>query len=456
MANVLFKRGLQQSLPREGYAVDGVFYLTTDTHRLYVGQDTNPVLLNQTVNFVNSVSELEEKAALWKREGSEAAHAQDLYYILPNGGGENTHGGNILAVWCKDANNQYAWVQINPDHNTFLTDAQILVSAINNGANVKTTMTMSNGDSLPVDFNVKGSGNTIDIDVDADQNIVVKGDTYTLSRPTTGEIKLTSALGQDASSVKIVSGDNVTIADGTAAGDIKISAKDTVNTEASLTLDAAGKLTMQVTDSNADVVTASTDAITMKYGATGSLSAPIGGTLEVYSRSEVDEKFKDLNGLTYVGTVGDNGQYLMGNDYKVYNGSTAIDVHNGDMFLVAGSDVAYAADAKANTGDILIATGTETNGVLSSITWTFIPAGDDAKLDTTYNFDGNAAENSMTIRSISSLEGEQGVVGKIAFTAGEATAISSQVSGNTTDKNEILKMAGKPVEPTLEEIGLQR
>jgi hypothetical protein len=42
--NVLFKRGKQQNLPST--ALDGVFYLTTDTHRLYVGQDNVPVLLN--------------------------------------------------------------------------------------------------------------------------------------------------------------------------------------------------------------------------------------------------------------------------------------------------------------------------------------------------------------------------------------------------------------------------
>jgi hypothetical protein len=36
MANVAFKRGLSANLPI-GNAVDGVFYLTTDTNRLYVG-----------------------------------------------------------------------------------------------------------------------------------------------------------------------------------------------------------------------------------------------------------------------------------------------------------------------------------------------------------------------------------------------------------------------------------
>ena len=37
MANVIFKRGLQSNLPAAGSVEDGVFYLTTDTNRLYVG-----------------------------------------------------------------------------------------------------------------------------------------------------------------------------------------------------------------------------------------------------------------------------------------------------------------------------------------------------------------------------------------------------------------------------------
>jgi hypothetical protein len=177
----------------------------------------------------------------------------------------------------------------------------------------------------------------------------------------------------------------------------------------------------------------------MKYGAAGNLTAPIGGTLNVYSKSDIDGMFKDLNGLTYVGTVGANGAYTMGSDFKVYNGQTALDVHNGDMFLVAG-DIKYGTDANAHTGDLLIATGTETNGVLSAITWTYVPSGDDAKLDTTYDFDGDAASNSMTFRAISSLDGDQGVAGKISFKAGTAATVSSTVSGNTTDKNELLEV----------------
>ena len=438
--NVLFKRGLQSALPST--VIDGAFYLTTDTHRLYVGQGTTPVLLNQTVQFVNSIAELTAKSADWTTEELKKAHEHDLYYVLPGAGdASNTQGGNILAVWCYDkTEKKYAWVQINPDHNTFVTDMKQYVSAVNNVATVRTTLTQNDGEAAKaVQFTVTGSGNTIDVN-GADGNITLKGDTYTLSRPTNGEIKLSSALGQAASSVKLVAGANVTIENNASnANQIDISAHDTVNESAVLSLDANGKLTVKVNDSDGSNVTASTENITMKYGSAGNLSAPIGGTLNVYSKADIDGMFKDLNGLTYVGTVGSNGTYTMGTDFKVYNGSTAINVHNGDMFLVAG-DVKYGTDANAHKGDLLIATGTETNGVLSSITWTYVPSGDDAKLDTTYDFDGDAASNSMTFRAVSSLDGDQGVVGKISFKAGTASTVSSVVSGTTADKNEQLEV----------------
>ena len=252
MANVLFKRGLQQALPTT--AVDGVFYLTTDTHRLYVGQGTEPVLLNQTVQFVKSVNDLSTISAAWNTDALKKAHLQDLYYVLPGGGnGTNTHNGNILAVWCQDPKtNEYAWVQINPDHNTFVTDMKQYVSATNNVATVRTTLTQNDGnDAKAVQFTVTGSGSTIDVK-GADGNITLTGDTYTLGRTsTTGEFKLTSALGQAASSVKLVGGENVTITnDANNTNQINIAAHDTTNTGAVLSLDATtGKLTVKVNDS---------------------------------------------------------------------------------------------------------------------------------------------------------------------------------------------------------------
>ena len=47
---LLFKKGLQSDLDKVTSSVNGAFYLTTDTNRLYIGNGSDkPKLLNQTV-----------------------------------------------------------------------------------------------------------------------------------------------------------------------------------------------------------------------------------------------------------------------------------------------------------------------------------------------------------------------------------------------------------------------
>lgn len=106
MANVLFKRGRQANLPKSDI-IDGAFYLTTDTNRLYVGNNTELVELNKSITVVQSVSDL-------PKTGVEVGQ---FYYIA----GENKHAGasdnngNILAVVTSIVNGNPQWTQVNPD-----------------------------------------------------------------------------------------------------------------------------------------------------------------------------------------------------------------------------------------------------------------------------------------------------------------------------------------------------
>jgi hypothetical protein len=84
---------------------DGVFYLTTDTNRLYVGQPvsgSNTVerkLLNQTVQIIGSLTELTTMANNWTNKD---AHINDFYYITDD---------NVLAVYTGvDKNKNGGWV----------------------------------------------------------------------------------------------------------------------------------------------------------------------------------------------------------------------------------------------------------------------------------------------------------------------------------------------------------
>lgn len=94
MANVLFKRGLSKNLSLETYqAQDGVFYLTTDTNRMYVGNGTKLAEINRYVKTVANKSAL---ASVNPQPG-------DFVYIIE---------GNMLAVYLETAEGN-DWVQVN-------------------------------------------------------------------------------------------------------------------------------------------------------------------------------------------------------------------------------------------------------------------------------------------------------------------------------------------------------
>ena len=95
MANVSFKRGLSTALSNVAVE-DGVFYLTTDTNRLYVGQGSNLAELNQSVTTYATWKDMEENAP--KQKGQ-------FYYAIKE---------NVLACYLPELNK---WQQINPDHN---------------------------------------------------------------------------------------------------------------------------------------------------------------------------------------------------------------------------------------------------------------------------------------------------------------------------------------------------
>ena len=113
MANVIFKRGNQANLPAVNAAQDGVFYLTEDTGRLYVGQGTKLVELNKSITVVNSVNELPQSGV----------QVGQFYYIAGTNIHEDTSAGgsngNILAVVtsCDSDGTNPHWTQVNPDTN---------------------------------------------------------------------------------------------------------------------------------------------------------------------------------------------------------------------------------------------------------------------------------------------------------------------------------------------------
>ena len=112
-----FLSGTQNNLNgliSSGTAVEGAFYLTTDTHRLYIGRaitkdgntsvtKTIPIPVNEGITTVTSLEEL----------NSINANVGEFYYIS----GTQEHPLNILAVRAKSGSGSGAnyWVQLNND-----------------------------------------------------------------------------------------------------------------------------------------------------------------------------------------------------------------------------------------------------------------------------------------------------------------------------------------------------
>ena len=106
------ERGQENSL--RGHAVEGAFYLTTDTHRLYIGRKVtsipSPNPYNIKINDIypeeisSGIATVEDTAELAQIQTGGAAHDGDFYYIK---------GSNVLAVYEEDEQGGGHWQQVN-------------------------------------------------------------------------------------------------------------------------------------------------------------------------------------------------------------------------------------------------------------------------------------------------------------------------------------------------------
>lgn len=420
---VKFKLGTQASLntlkaSQKGWEV-GTFYLTSDSSRLYIGQADELALLNKSVEIYKNLNALKAKGKSF--EG-------DIAYCADE---------NVLAYYNGDT-----WNQINPDDNTILTALTQVVSSVDKGVKITTGGTNSDAGKTitAADVTITGAKGA-QVAMANNKALTITGDTYALNvqehSGTTNDIDLVldSAL-QDDSTVHIKGGDNVTVTKIADSNGIQITAKDTKLNDISLGLGDNGELQVGASDTgNTNVLKKQKLGyfVDGSYYGIGSDTKQV--DLPVYSKDEVDNLIKKLDGMTYRGTIGTSGTtFTMDASFNVLKGGTATEIHIGDMFLVQGGSLTYVTGKTAKTGDMLIATAkdgkSETNGVLAigDVEWTYIPAGDDADIDTTYIFKASGTTDSMTITSSNG----GGTVGKIAFTEGDGIVIESTDNGGTS------------------------
>ena len=456
MANIAFKRGLAANLPSS--AADGVFYLTTDSHRLYVGQGTSLVELNRYILEVADTSALPT-----------APHEGDFVWVK---------SGNMLLV-CTDPINTTSikrWTQINPpDTNDTIQVSSISTPTVSSSAdggitvsfNLNQTKTDIKGSAtqlaaIPVSFTISAAdlatANEVAVDLDvasldggakvttggagadskggylglkpgtnvtmsvsgSDVTFNAKDTTYTLAAAG-NKVTLTNSVGTpqnltlaDDDVVTLTSaGNTITAAHalynpakGTSSATDKTPShggkfkvidsistnasghitgytekeitlpedSNTTNSSATISAETDGSLKMSVTDSKGTTINATAAA---PDGATGPLFYTVNGNkvynqgnIEFYTKSEIDNKFYDVNAMVFKGSVGDTSA---GADVATLPTSG---VQRGWTYKVhtAGSYGGHSCDV----GDLLIATGTETAGVITSgLTWSYIPSGDD-------------------------------------------------------------------------------
>ena len=388
---VMFKLGLQAKIPADGKAVNGTFYLTSDTHRLYIGQGNNAVPINAGVTFCDNFAELTTATT-----GETEQNLAGRMFFLKN--------DNIL---CVRSNN--TWVQINSD--TKLDSAQAEVAKILNtddgkGACVTIQVQDTIGTNVKAPFNIKPKTDNVKVYAGEDGKTVEigvsDGATYDL---TSAEIKKKNENDPESQEVTVegaslvLTGSNSTIdkVNIHGAGSVRISntTDGILATGTEYTLD---NVTTSAQDKGFNVAVSinnggsknNTFFPQIKYGATPQTvdfikdttvdSAGKTGiaTLDVYTKGEVDSLFSSADAMVFKDAV--SGVTKLPNSAE--NGWT----YKYTGTIIAMSDAKHAntrIDSSAgwiNSGDLFIASGKKVNNSLTGDwKWIHVPAGDDER-----------------------------------------------------------------------------
>lgn len=483
--NVGFKLGLQSvvdtliSKGDKAGAVPGSFYLTSDTHRLYIANgDTSLSPVNEGVTTVTKISDLPTVSS-----SNAAAYVGRFYYVS----GTADDPVNILCVY-----NGKGWAQINTD--TYVKDITFATDQKTTDTEVTLTETLTNWNGTnishgqPSDVMTFKGSNGIHViagtDAAGNPQIEFEGDTYEIHSGETEDgkvaVKLSSDKTNNDTEVAFVAGSfpnetdvNVQI---TQSGDvITIAAKDTSNETFEITTENKKEgFKFAVYDNHHGDVTAEVNPI-IKYGKNGSKTAKFIGddknngtaTLNVYSIDEINETLRVLNAMTYRGTIGTSGTAATkitmvntGDATKgctVYDGSTPVKVSIGDMFMVVGNNsVQYIVEGKyaylsANT--LLIARSTtgeeDSNGFIENANLIFDVVKSTVDTDTTYKFETkeNTAGSSATVTLIPSAGKEAGSLtietvrsNTNTTEAGSVTGLKLTRTSDDADKNDVWKI----------------
>ena len=376
-------------------AVDGTFYLTNDTSRLYVGNNGKAVPVNQGVINVASVSALPTTGEYGQFYYAQAENILCVYA----GKGIDPETGQPDAT-------KSGWVQINANTNTEIKSYAKTVSTVTGGAKITDTVTDTNNNPFSDDIEIVGGTGITVAATDAD-TITVSAQTSTLGTEANadkGKIKMS---GLDSGSVVFDvtrgSADNKFVSDGSGNVTLHLENKDVKSSEF-IPASTGFDFKIHLQDGTPILADKNLDPIITYDGNTAHF---VNGTLDldVYDKGSIDAKFEGINAMHYIGTIGTEGTAGTGVTGITTSSSGAASKVNaivngpesyriGDTFLVVNN----IGDSNTTilAGSLLIAMGTEdATGKITSGLY-FEVVNESYEQDTTYSF--TQANNKVTLQ----------------------------------------------------------
>lgn len=401
-------------------AVNGTFYLTNDSHRLYVGnKDGKAVPVNEGVTTVENLTLLQSNYA--------TAHPGEFFYVT---------NGNILCVCAGEEGGTKKFVQINNNTDSYVKTAKTDISV--SGSTATFNQSYIRNDNITV-------GNTFNIATAEGITVKASEDKQTLTITGTTNDNFAFTIKSDgasstATAVLTLTDSSKNAIDAT----IKSSSADLLN----LTKDTDGALLLTPKNQKVKSVSVEAAAAGFSVGVTNHDNVKVSDTidpkikigvnaadqktvsfangvasLDVYAKSEIDAKMLALNAMTYKGLVKSDGNTNTSAQLwsKVVNG-TDIKVSIGDTFLfldeIEFTQTGSSTKEKYSAGTLAIAKsstdGEDANGYLTgTIDWDYVESTNDT--DTTYDF----ALNDKTVQLKEHKGNITNVAGSVEFASGD-------------------------------------
>lgn len=419
-----FLSGVQANLPSA--ITNGTVYVTTDEHAMYVDLGGERIRLGDFIVVAN-VSSLPT---------TPTPHQSALYYAVAE---------NILCRY-----NGTSWVQINSQKKLaelIKTISTAYVASSNIGT---ATMTFTGADGSKKEGTVKvssGNANTVTVTSNATNGLVINAaDTVKSTSASMASNKLTvteTTSGYGANGVALAessktaytlefkNGGGVTLTSAQTGTDasVTINAKPTAITPS---FNASGVFGIEYSGADGSKVSSATLTPTIKIGKGTQVQATFANGVAnftgVYTAAEVDaaivNQLKTANAMVFMGAVGGDVNLPA----SAAHGATYIVDTAGQIKDGSGKTI----QAGAQIGDLFIATGTETDGVISgtALKWQYVPAGDDDSITPVVT----VADGSFTV-SKKAGSAAASDLGKLTFSDGlTATASGTTLAVKHTTK----------------------